>query len=307
MYSQQIKIFVQVAEKGSLSKAAKDLFVTPASVMKQMNALEDRLNLKLIKRTNQGIELTPAGTYLYKAAKDFIRQSEKAIEKARTIQQQTVKTIRLGSSFLNPGNLLIDLWNQISPDPSEYRIKMIPYSDDRQKILSVVSSLGEEMDFMIGVFGSRQMLSLSNFFELGSFRISVAVPRNHRLASKEMLELSDLYGERLLAVKEGDAFYIDPLREMLRTCHPQIQVEDTDYFYDLETFNTCEVTGSLLLTLECWERVHPSLVTIPVNWDYKAPYGLLYAKNPTPEAAAFLESLKKALALSQNPDSFSSH
>lgn len=40
MYSQQIKIFVQVAEKGSLSKAAKDLFVTPASVMKQMNALE---------------------------------------------------------------------------------------------------------------------------------------------------------------------------------------------------------------------------------------------------------------------------
>ena len=202
MYSQQIRIFVQVAEKGSLSKAAKDLFVTPASVMKQMNALEDRLNLKLIKRTNQGIELTPAGVYLYKAAKDFIRQSEKAVEKARAIQQQTVKTIRLGSSLLNPGNLLIDLWNQVSPDPSEYRIKMVPYSDDRQKILSVVSSLGEEMDFMAGVFGSRQMLSLSNFFELGSFPISVAVPRNHRLASKERLDLSDLYGERLLAVKE---------------------------------------------------------------------------------------------------------
>ena len=80
-----------------------------------------------------------AGAYLYKAAKDFIRQSEKAVEKARAIQQQTVKTIRLGSSLLNPGNLLIDLWNQVSPDPSEYRIKMVPYSDDRQKILSVVA------------------------------------------------------------------------------------------------------------------------------------------------------------------------
>ena len=307
MYSQQIKIFVQVAESGSLSKAARDLFVTPASVMKQMNALEDRLNLKLIKRTNQGIELTPAGAYLYKAAKDFIRQSEKAVEKARAIQQQTVKTIRLGSSLLNPGNLLIDLWNQVSPDPSEYRIKMVPYSDDRQKILSVVSSLGEEIDFMAGVFGSRQMLSLSNFFELGSFPISVAVPRNHRLASKKILEISDLYGERLLSVKEGDAFYIDPLREMLKTCHPQIQVEDTDYFYDLETFNTCEVTGSLLLTLACWERVHPSLITIPVNWNYKVSYGLLYAKDPTPEAAAFLKALKKALALSKNPDSVFSH
>ena len=184
---------------------------------------------------------------------------------------------------------------------------MIPYSDEPAEDPFCCLLSGEEMDFMIGVFGSRQMLSLSNFFELGSFRISIAVPRNHRLASKEMLELSDLYGERLLAVKEGDAFYIDPLREMLRTCHPQIQVEDTDYFYDLETFNTCEVTGSLLLTLECWERVHPSLVTIPVNWDYKAPYGLYMPRIPLLKLAAFLESLKKALALSQNPDSFSSH
>ena len=150
------------------------VFLPLLHMFKHMTFLD--LNLKLTKRTNQGIELTPAGAYLYKAAKDFIRQSEKAAEKARAIQQQTVKTIRLGSSFLNPGNLLIDLWNRISPDPSEYRIKMIPYSNDRQKILSVVSSLGEEMDFMAGVFGSRQMLSLSNFFELGSFRISIAVP-----------------------------------------------------------------------------------------------------------------------------------
>lgn len=203
---------------GKADMADLSVFLPLLHMFKHMTFLD--LNLKLTKRTNQGIELTPAGAYLYKAAKDFIRQSEKAAEKARAIQQQTVKTLRLGSSFLNPGNLLIDLWNRISPDPSEYRIKMIPYCDDRQKILSVVSSLGEEMDFMAGVFGSRQMLSLSNFFELGSFRISIAVPRNHRLASQKILELPDLYGERLLAVKKGNAFYIDPLREMLRTCHP---------------------------------------------------------------------------------------
>lgn len=53
MYNQQIKTFIQVADKGSLSKAAEDLYVTPASVMKQMNALENRLELTLLKRTNQ--------------------------------------------------------------------------------------------------------------------------------------------------------------------------------------------------------------------------------------------------------------
>ena len=69
MYSQQIKTFIQVADRGSLSKAAEDLFVTPASIMKQMNALESRLELILLKRTNQGVELTEAGKYVYAYAK----------------------------------------------------------------------------------------------------------------------------------------------------------------------------------------------------------------------------------------------
>ena len=73
MYSQQIKTFIQVADRGSLSKAAEDLFVTPASIMKQMNALEGRLGVTLLKRTNQGIEVTEAGKYIYKAAKKLLQ------------------------------------------------------------------------------------------------------------------------------------------------------------------------------------------------------------------------------------------
>ena len=87
MYSPQIKTFILVADRGSLSKAAEDLFVTPASIMKQMNALEDRLHLKLLKRTNQGIELTDAGRYIYDAAKKIITESENAVQKARAIEQ----------------------------------------------------------------------------------------------------------------------------------------------------------------------------------------------------------------------------
>lgn len=69
MVSQQLKTFIQVADRGSLSKAAEDLYVTPASIMKQMNALENRLGVTLLKRTNQGIKLTEAGKSIYKAAK----------------------------------------------------------------------------------------------------------------------------------------------------------------------------------------------------------------------------------------------
>ena len=117
MYSQQIKTFLCVAERGSLSKAAQDLYVTPASIMKQMNALEARLGLTLLRRTNQGVALTEAGTYIYRVAQKIVAQSEDAVRQARAIQQRGAKTIRIGSSFLNPGNVLIELWNRLSPDP----------------------------------------------------------------------------------------------------------------------------------------------------------------------------------------------
>lgn len=296
MYNQQIITFIRVADKGSLSKAAEDLYVTPASVMKQMNALENRLELTLLKRTNQGIELTEAGRYIYDFAKNMITESEDAVLKAKSIQQREIKTIRVGSSFLNPSNVLTDLWNKISDFSTEYRIKIVPYNDDHEQILSVVASLGKTMDFMVGVFGSQQMLSIGEFYELGRYHLCIAVPRNHQLASKDKLSLNDLHGEHLIVVKSGDALYLDDLREMLKMTHPQIIFEDAHYFYDIETFNTCEATGSLLLTLDAWSDIHPSLVTLPVEWDFTVPYGLLYSPNISNEAAEFLNIIKEPAA-----------
>ena len=292
MYNQQIKTFIQVADRGSLSKAAEELFVTPASVMKQMNALENRLNLKLLRRTNQGIELTDAGRYIYDSAKKIIIESEDAVQKARIIEQRAMKTIRIGSSFLNPGKVLIDLWNKVNPYSTEYRFKIVPYDDGHDQILSVVQSLGNKIDFMVGSFNSRQMLSISDFYELGQYRLCVAVPKNHRMASRAKLSLKDLHGEHLITVKDGDTLQLDEFREKLKMTHPQIIFEDAHYFYDLETFNTCEVTGSLLLTLDTWEDIHPSLVTLPVEWDFSVPYGLLFSKNLSNEAASFLNDIK---------------
>lgn len=48
------KTFVTVADCGSFNKAAEELYISPPSVMKQLNALEKHLDLKLLDRTNQG-------------------------------------------------------------------------------------------------------------------------------------------------------------------------------------------------------------------------------------------------------------
>ena len=55
----------------------------------------------------------------------------------------------------------------------------------------------------------------------------------------------------------------------------------------MSVFNRCIETGNVLLILECWQDVHPALVSIPVKWEYSSPYGLLYALNPPDDVMQF--------------------
>ena len=77
MYNPLLLTFIYVVETGSFSKAAKELYITPASVMKQINALENQLDIKLIERTHRGIQLTKNGEKIYQKTKELIEDSEK--------------------------------------------------------------------------------------------------------------------------------------------------------------------------------------------------------------------------------------
>lgn len=95
-----------------------------------------------------------------------------------------------------------------------------------------------------------------------------------------------------MMVKRGDSGVNDFLRNDLEKHHPQIHIEDTPPFYDLSVFNHCAETGKVLLTIECWSEVHPALVSIPVNWEYSIPYGLLYSADAPQDVLKFVEKAK---------------
>ena len=101
----------------------------------------------------------------------------------------------------------------------------------------------------------------------------------------------DLYGETLMMVERGDSGVNDFLCNDLEQHHPQIRIESTQRFYDMSVFNRCAETKNVLLTIECWSEVHPGLVTIPVDWDYAIPYGLLYSNDPPEDVRRFMDAV----------------
>lgn len=295
MYNHLLDTLIAVADCGSFTKAAEKMYISPTAVMKQINALENHLDMKLTQRTPSGIRLTAAGEMIYKDAKFMIDYSKKSLTDARATLHTKDTTFCVGTSLLNPAKPFMDLWYRVNQDFPDYKLHLVPFEDNHEGILSEISQLGKKFDFLIGVCDSRAWLNLCHMLPLGRYKKMIAVSREHRLAKKSCIVIEDLYGETLMMVKRGDSGVNDFLRNDLEQHHPEIRIEDTPHFYDLSVFNRCAETGNVLLTIECWQDVHPGLVSIPVNWDYDIPYGIMYSLDAPEDVLRFVETVEKTI------------
>lgn len=295
MLSQQMKVFMQVAESGSFTKASTELLLTPAAVMKHMNNLENDMGVTLLIRTHQGVQLTSAGESFYQSGKKILDSTNRAVSLARDVESAENVNIRIGSSLLNSSTVFTKLWLPIQKKYPQYKFSIVPFEDNQEKIISILSSLGEKIDIIVGSFNSKSMYQSSSYLPLGSYRFCIAVPKNHPLAKKKEVSFADMNGEKLVLVKHGDSPLIDELHDLIDKKYPQIKVVETSFYYDIDTFNQCEQSGSLLLSLDEWSDVHPSFATIPLKGNYRLSYGVLYPKEPSERIKKFIEIIKKEL------------
>ena len=159
MYNHLLDTFIAVADCGSFTKAARKLYISPTAVMKQMNALEAGLNLKLTERTPSGIRLTKAGAIIYQDARFLIDYSKKSLSNARAALLAEDRTFCVGTSLLNPAKPFMDLWYQVNKEFPDYKLHLVPYADAHDGIFSEIVMLGEKFDFLIGGCDSSAWLS----------------------------------------------------------------------------------------------------------------------------------------------------
>ena len=74
MNLKQLEAFVQVAEGGSFSKAAKQLFLTQPTISAHISSLEKELNARFFVRNTKEVKLSDDGKELYRYARQIFRK-----------------------------------------------------------------------------------------------------------------------------------------------------------------------------------------------------------------------------------------
>ena len=194
------KFFLQAAKSGSVTNAARELFVTQPAVSSGITQLENALGVKLFFRTSKGITLTPEGELLYEYVNSGLSLLETGEDKLRDLSGLNSGIMRIGASDMTLKFFLLDYIEKFN---LEYpKIKLVISNNPTPKTLAALKQ--GQIDFCVISEPAGHDADIA-FIPVRYIR-DIAVCRNTApyagLLDKK-ISLNDLKGYTLIMLEKG--------------------------------------------------------------------------------------------------------
>ena len=172
--------FIAIVELGSLSKAAKHLYVAQPSLSQYLKKLEYTMGVELFNHSTSPLELTYAGERYYAYALQMRRLEESAKKELLDIENEISGKLRLGIAFWRGACLLPDIFPYFHTKFPHIKLELMEGRSQKmreallqEKIDIAVMNLNSNMDM-------KDLTSTVIFEE----KILLAVPTEHSLVQK---------------------------------------------------------------------------------------------------------------------------
>ncbi len=194
MTLQQLKYMITVAEKGSITEAAKELFISQPSLSGAIKEVEKEAKVTIFNRCRAGVALTTEGMEFLGYARQVVQQME--LLESRYIDNQPEKQRFCVSTqhYTFAANAFVELVQQFGQERYEFILnetqtyQIIMDVRNRFSDLGVLYLSGTNEDVLKKVFEENNL----NFYELFTAVPHVFLRKGHPLADREKIRLEEL-------------------------------------------------------------------------------------------------------------------
>jgi len=199
----QLRQFVAVAEELHFGRAAARLNMTQPPLSRQIQLLEHALRVRLLDRTTRSVRLTSAGRAFLPEARRLLQHADGAGIAARRAARGDAGSVAIGFiSAATYGFLprIVSLARAELPDV-DLNLKEMQSVEQIEELTSGRIDLG-----MVRLPPDRRGIEAARVVREP---FVLALPRDHKLASRRRLSPRALHGERFImyAPAEGPGFY----------------------------------------------------------------------------------------------------
>jgi DNA-binding transcriptional LysR family regulator len=121
----EIELFVQVAELGSLSRAAESLGLSNAAASRHLAALEERLSARLVQRNTRRLFLTDVGDAFYRRCKPLLGELHEAENAVNETALKPTGLLRVQASLSFSMIVIAPLLTEFNERYPALRIEMV--------------------------------------------------------------------------------------------------------------------------------------------------------------------------------------
>lgn len=196
MQIENLKIFTDLVESESFSRAAKVNGITQSAVSQQLRAMEKHFNALITDRSQKQFQLTREGHMLYEGAKDILHRYDKLKNKFQELKKVISGTIRISTIYsIGLHELPVYVKKFLAKYPAvnlhiEYRRWNLVYEDIKHNSvdLGLVSYAKKLQQLEIVPFVEDELVLICN--------------PTHPLGKKKEMQVKDLAGCKLISFEK---------------------------------------------------------------------------------------------------------
>ena len=294
MTIRHLKIFITVAECGSMNTAARKLYLSQPTISQAIRELEEHYDTKLFDRLSRRLHITLSGQELLNSAYqvvDQFRQMEEVMFKSRKKDIIRIgSTITVGSCLTS--NVLHD-FNRVMPESETYTLIANTHMIEEKLLKS-------ELDIALveGKIHHQDLIMvpcIRDFLVLGC-------AKDHPFATREEIHVRELEGQKFIIREPGSgtrALFVQFIkRQNLKIC-TSWEATCPDAFRNAILYNHCLAVVSVRL-LERDIRSRQIHIFIPHTNELERSFSLVYHKDKIFTPA--MEAIRNIVAHYQQPD-----
>lgn len=298
MTLQQLRYAITVAETGTITEAAKKLYISQPSLTNAIHELEKEMNLVIFQRTNKGILLSGEG-------EEFLGYARQVLEQAAILEdkykgngggkkQFCVSTQHYSFAV----NAFVDLIKEYGQEEYDFSLRETQTYEIVEDVAHMRSEIGILFlnDFNETVL--RKILKTNDleFHELFVAKPHVFISRKHPLADRQVITNQELEAYPYLSFEQGEhnSFYFS--EEIFSTSERKknIRVRDRATLFNL----LIGLNGYTVCSGVIDKKLNgKDIIAVPLQDEGDMRIGYITHRKAVPGrlAATYLEALRKYL------------
>ena len=298
MTLQQLRYAITVAETGTITEAAKKLYISQPSLTNASHELEKAMNLVIFQRTNKGILLSGEGEEFLGYARQVLEQASILEDKYKGNgggkKQFCVSTQHYSFAV----NAFVDLIKEYGQEEYDFSLRETQTYEIIEDVAHMRSEIGILFlnDFNETVL--RKILKTNDleFHELFVAKPHVFISRKHPLADRQVITNQELEAYPYLSFEQGEhnSFYFS--EEIFSTSERKknIRVRDRATLFNL----LIGLNGYTVCSGVIDKKLNgKDIIAVPLQDEGDMRIGYITHRKAVPGrlAATYLEALRKYL------------